>query len=676
MQLHHLSFPFTPQTPPCTRQFARLLALLDSLPELGSAACRRTLVYGMGLAGQAVYNHLVASGLAGEVLAFDRRGPTACEQVPVRCASTLGDCLPSKTPARRSLVINTAPPRHAVDVIDAIENALPDAVVVQWFDPFGYVDDAHDGYDVYFETLQPRTTSAARELADSLRARYLAGAERRHGATTAGLPPEALAGLLREAGCDLGTLLNRALTDILSSCAHGEEPVDGAVARLQDLAIRFPFFTIALDAAACLLVRHGEPGRALEAFAPAASRHPHCHRTLVRLAELHVLTGKRDQARQLCARAAPLAAAGSQLRRDCLALPDRPVAVLERQWRARPLRPPRTPRVVTLHCATPVWGREYLDLFMRVTLRSLFAPGNLPHAAARTAVRYTVYTGEQDAPRLRDYPEWRLLQELVDVRVELIEPLMARQGTGCGNLYDRMSRCQDHALQTSRELGMVTFFPLADLLFSARFLQRGLDLLDEGFDTIFFAGMRHSLEQMLHCAVPRFTQDLRLVAEARELYAHAAEAVHPVYQAKMRGEDVEMHPNSFFARDRQGNILQQFFAPTPMFIAPTAAPVSIASTLDADLGYSVADGGLGHFHYVTDTDEMLLLELTSDHARTGELRAPGPWSQAATADWIRHSIDPLNKLLGAHTVLLRREEGPRLSAEALRLAQHVYGLLL
>ncbi|MHC1713432.1 MAG: hypothetical protein AB9872_14895 [Solidesulfovibrio sp.] len=681
MQLHYLNIPFDRLALPTDQETTALRKLLDVLLGPAPNERRHIAIYGMGTTGQYVYQRLIET-YPHDVRAYDLRGAQACKSIPIRYASQLGYPpqlhADNQGPLYPAVVINTAPPRYVLTATTRIEKAVLNADLILWYDPFNYIENANDAYDLYFDTLQPQLTETVKHLAESIQAHYLASVERKWQNAASFMHFEKLASSTEEDKRDLGMYLDQSLSEILHYEERGtpKEQLEGKVLRLMELAARFPFFTIALDAAACLLVQHNQLHRAVAVFAPAAQRYPHCHRTLAKLAELHLMTGDRDGARLLSSRAAPLVSAHSQIRQEYMELPDQSKEKILHKWRTRALRPPRRQRNTTLHCATPVWGKPFIDLFMRVTLRSLFAPGNLPFASAQTNVRFTLYTDAEDVAIIQSYPEWQRLNELVDVRIEHIDPIIAQSAKQGGNRYDRMSRCQDHALQTSRKEKMVTFFPLADLIFSSNFLQRGLDLLNAGYDTIFFAGMRYSKERILQNVIPRLSQDLCIIAPAEELFSYAIDAVHPVYRKKMHGDHVEMHPNSFYSTDGNGNILQHFFAATPMFIAPLEASVSIAATLDADLGYSVTDGGLGNFYYITDTEQLLLLELTSESADTGELQIPGSCPMAACANWLQHNIDPLNKLLGAHTVILRQKSGSKQSKEARQLSQKVYGLLI
>ena len=45
-----------------------------------------------------------------------------------------------------------------------------------------------------------------------------------------------------------------------------------------------------------------------------------------------------------------------------------------------------------IRLVTVVWGREFVDIFLRIGLRSLLAEGNAPALARAHQVTYTIYT--------------------------------------------------------------------------------------------------------------------------------------------------------------------------------------------------------------------------------------------------------------------------------------------
>lgn len=660
MQLITLPFLYDRAATP-QHHLDRLATLLG---RLGTRE-RHGAVYGMAEPGQRVYAMLRARQQCKTLACFDQRGAEACPEFPIASPDALCRAAPLE------IIINTTPPLHVLSILQLFEKHAPNALVILFFDPFLYAESAHDCYALYFSTLITKLSEEGQVYAESLRAHCLTTMKRHYDGLVArqGVSITERDALTDSGQADLGSVVEQRFEAILR---HSGD----RIADLLHLADQYPFFSLARDAAACLLARKGNYAAAVLAFTPAADRYPFCHRTLSKLAELALLAGDQKKAASLSRRAVPLVTAGSALARHYQSLPEAAPEAIAGKWLRREIRPALRPRSVRLHCAIPVWSREFIDLFMKVTLRSLLAPGNIPWAAKHIPVLFSIYCKSDEIKYIEQYSEYKALADLVPIKLIDIEEILQHRPAGKTNRYSLMSVCQDHALQYSRQQNLVTFFPLADLLFSADFMKHGLSILESGYDTIFFAGMRYSKESILRDVIPDFTDGLAIDAPAMPLFEKASKAIHAIYKTKIRDDHVEMHPNSYFATDCSGNIIQHFFACTPMFMAPPREPVSIAATLDADLGYSVTDGGFGNYYLIDDTENMLLLELTSDSARTGELQAHGANSIEACAHWLRHTIDPFNKLLGARSVILRQQPTPNRSPERMALAKKINCLIV
>src|SRR5689334_16092595 len=66
---------------------------------------------------------------------------------------------------------------------------------------------------------------------------------------------------------------------------------------------------------------------------------------------------------------------------------------------------------------TVIWGSDFVETFLRLTLRSLLAPGNLPALSAFCETGYTIYTTEQDRRLLEAAPLVAELKRHVDLRI-------------------------------------------------------------------------------------------------------------------------------------------------------------------------------------------------------------------------------------------------------------------
>src|SRR5262245_16149318 len=70
---------------------------------------------------------------------------------------------------------------------------------------------------------------------------------------------------------------------------------------------------------------------------------------------------------------------------------------------------------------TALWGREFSELFLRATARSLLAVGNLPDLSRRHETVYTILTTEVDAGRLQASPVFHSLSASSKVELQMID---------------------------------------------------------------------------------------------------------------------------------------------------------------------------------------------------------------------------------------------------------------
>ena len=68
---------------------------------------------------------------------------------------------------------------------------------------------------------------------------------------------------------------------------------------------------------------------------------------------------------------------------------------------------------------TVVWGTEFIELFVKATLPSLLAPGNLPSMRDGIPLKYRIYTTPQEAQLIQASPVYRFLSEGVEMEMDV-----------------------------------------------------------------------------------------------------------------------------------------------------------------------------------------------------------------------------------------------------------------
>src|SRR4051812_20450896 len=72
----------------------------------------------------------------------------------------------------------------------------------------------------------------------------------------------------------------------------------------------------------------------------------------------------------------------------------------------------------------PVWGEQFIVQFLRVSLPTLLAPGNLPAVAAALPCTFVFLTDSKSVELLRSHPATIFLQGICDVEFDIIDDLI------------------------------------------------------------------------------------------------------------------------------------------------------------------------------------------------------------------------------------------------------------
>ena len=128
---------------------------------------------------------------------------------------------------------------------------------------------------------------------------------------------------------------------------------------------------------------------------------------------------------------------------------------------------------------TVVAGTEAVDVFLRVTLRSLLANGNLVDLAKRHSTIYRIYTTRDDARRMEADPVFSALRAEADVQISLVSrPVADFHASGGKDL-------RAHGCELARRNGAILFLLEPNLLCAAGTLIRWADRFEDGYRAIY-----------------------------------------------------------------------------------------------------------------------------------------------------------------------------------------------
>lgn len=163
---------------------------------------------------------------------------------------------------------------------------------------------------------------------------------------------------------------------------------------------------------------------------------------------------------------------------------------------------------------TVIWGQAHTDIFLRLTLRSLLAAGNLADVPAGT-FSYTIYTTREDADRLEADALFGRVCELANVSIEQFSLKEIDAGNSISHwvLWRR-------GITLARKNGEVVITIAGDHILSRGTLARWRELFELGSVAIFSPGLqvvRETLEPYLERRFPRAVPIDLPVEKLREL---------------------------------------------------------------------------------------------------------------------------------------------------------------
>jgi tetratricopeptide (TPR) repeat protein len=192
-----------------------------------------------------------------------------------------------------------------------------------------------------------------------------------------------------------------------------------------------------------------------------------------------------------------------------------------------------------IRLVTVVWGREFVEIFLRIGLRTLLSDGNAPALARAHQVTFTIYTTPEDRQLLEAEPAFARLREAVNVQYSLfsLSEIDSANPSSHGIFWYR-------AIALARRRSEVLFFIMPDILYARGTLLAWARRFENGARAVFTVGPRVALETALPELEARFPARQEPCGLSREellelLYRH----FHPL-NAIMRRDSLRRfaHP--------------------------------------------------------------------------------------------------------------------------------------
>ena len=298
---------------------------------------------------------------------------------------------------------------------------------------------------------------------------------------------------------------------------------------------------------------------------------------------------------------------------------------------------------------TVLWGARFVDRFLSMTLATMLAPGNIPALAKARRVSYRIFTGENDAHRLRGSPLFQRLEQLLPVNISVISP------GGDGGKYQAAIRYYIQSLQEARATSAATILLHPDAIWADGAMLRIAELADAGYAAIMADGLRVVSEHFM----PAFEDgsdkgaDGSLSMRPRALMELAMDFIHP-YEASVTWNSKFIHDVPFRLHwpVSGGGILTQGFCYNPIYLAPEKYDFGSVKAMDHGL-VDAAITNLDRVYYCQDSDDVALVSIDEEgYSGANYKKADRRQKILTAASWAYREATPEN--LAAATKPVRR----------------------
>ena len=272
--------------------------------------------------------------------------------------------------------------------------------------------------------------------------------------------------------------------------------------------------------------------------------------------------------------------------------------------------------------AVPVWGKDYVDVFVHTALAAQLSPNNLPKLPNLRDCRYHIYTTKSDETVINASPAYRRLSSLIPVKIYYIDSDFSEIGniSSSINRYEMKSACYRHSMSIAAKVGAVNVFLNADVVLADGFLKRCVEIIATGKRVIEVVGPRavqKSVETILH---ERFRAEdgIAISASFKQLASIWVDHIHPMALIHLwkGNRTAPFHPSHLYWRVGKRSVLIRCFHIYPIVFLPRQGNASFRGTIDDDLVANTYP----HFrdiYVATDSDELFCLELSAEGHTAG-----------------------------------------------------------
>lgn len=332
--------------------------------------------------------------------------------------------------------------------------------------------------------------------------------------------------------------------------------------------------------------------------------------------------------------------------------------------------------------AAVVWGDDYVDNFMKYTVRTMLAPGNLP-ALADAHVFFSIVTTESGVARIRSHASFAELSRHARVHFFVFPESLTKPFHYSRPNFDfyRLYGALDHtSIHFARALKAGIFFIVVDGLLSSNTLGTLRRYLDEGYWICANASIVSNRETLLPALDRLYDGQPCIDIPARELINLGLEHCHHYIAQRLvvpENRDFDRHPRELYFPTEDGIVVHALYQ-HPLVISAEAICGDIAFDyfiVDAKLMARILHdpARFEKLKVITDSDEAYVANFAP---RSRHFETTGrPLDEKDFVAVHLHS-EPVHHYIWKHRQLLRCDTGLRTHKDPEVVAERLLTALL
>jgi hypothetical protein len=255
----------------------------------------------------------------------------------------------------------------------------------------------------------------------------------------------------------------------------------------------------------------------------------------------------------------------------------------------------------------PVWGEPFIAQFLRISLPTLLAPGNLRAVADALPSTFVFLTNSEGAEILRAHPAVDFLKSICDVEFDIIDDLITgdNYSTTLTLGYARAVRATGTAMCDT-----CFFFLISDYIMADGSLGNVLTRVQSGYSGVLAGNFQVIEEDAKEPLFKAFeTGEPAVVIPPRDLMGWALNYLHPMTLANTVNFPMyfSAHSNRLFWRVDEDTLIGRFYLMHMIAIRPEITEFSIGSSCDYSFIPEMCPSG--DVHIVADSDEYFVVEM-------------------------------------------------------------------